>query len=341
LIFDKTAVHVAAPYLLFGAQNPAHPWWKVAELVVERLIGFRDPLLPGGRVALVTPPDLQGARANPIEVGNRALDVGITTPSTAAHLAREGAGIYSSPMPGLRALAAFPHIDCIVFAVAQETGLESLEQLVEERYPLRLVTGRRSAPGNDDVLTFAVEEVLRAYGTSYADIESWGGTVIYGGPTHIGGSALLQGEADALFHEARTQPIWREIADARPMRFLSVREDVRNAMRERYGFGEFTIEPGDYRGVEAPVPTVDFSGWLLFCRDDLPYDQAYAIAQACAEIGERGDELPADVRRSLRMPIEVDYLFRETAIPLHPGAEAFAREHGHLSQNGLSGAAAH
>jgi TRAP-type uncharacterized transport system substrate-binding protein len=324
---------VAQSYVLFGAQNPAHPWWKVAERVVERLIGFGDPLLPGSRIALVTPPDLQGARANPLEVAAGALDVGITTPSSTAHLAREGIGIYGRPAPGLRAIAAFPHIDCIVFAVAESTGIESLEQLVEERYPLRLVTGRRSASGDDDVLTFAVEEVLKAYGAAYADIESWGGTVIYGGPTHIGGKALLEGGADALFQEARTQSIWREIADARPMRFLSVRQDVRDALRERYGFGEFTIEPGDYRGVDAPVPTVDFSGWLVFCRDDLPHDHAYAIAQACAEIGERGDELPADVQRSLRMPIDVGYLFRKTAIPLHSGAEAFAREHGYLTDD--------
>ena len=46
----------------------------------------------------------------------------------------------------------------------------------------------------------------------------------------------------------------------------------------------------------------------------------------------RGDELPADVQRSLRMPIEVGYLFRETAIPLHPGAEAFALEHGYFKR---------
>ena len=321
------------PYILFGVQNPAHPWWKVAERIVERLVGFHAPLLPGARIGLVTPPDLQGARSNPVEVGNGRLDVGITTPSVAAHMAREGVGVYDRPAPGLRALAAFPHIDCIVFAVDARTGIQSLEQLVEQRYPLRLVTGRRSAPGNDDVLTFAVEQVLRAYGASYADIESWGGTVTYGGPTHIGGKLLLEDGADALFQEARTQPIWREIADSRPMRFLPVRQDVRDAMRKRYGFGEFTIEPGDYRGVDAPVPTVDFSGWLLFCRDDLPFDQAYAFAAACAEIGERSDELPTDVQRSLRMPIEVGYLFRETAIPLHPGAEAFALEHGYLKRH--------
>jgi TRAP-type uncharacterized transport system substrate-binding protein len=316
--------------LLFGAQNPAHPWWQIAERVVERLVGFHDPLLPNARIALVTPPALQGARANPVEVGEGSLAVGITTPSVAARMAFEGIGVYDRPAPGLRALAAFPHIDCIVFAIDARTGIESLDELVEQRFPLRLVTGRRSAPGNDDVLTFAVEEVLREYGASYADIEAWGGSVTYGGPTHIGGKLLFEDTVDALFHEARTQSIWREIADVRPLNILSVRDDVRETLRSRYGFGEYTIAPGDYRGVDAPVPTVDFSGWLLFCREDLPFDYAYAFARACAELGEQSLELPADVRRSLRMPIEVDYLFRETAISLHPGAEAFAREHGYL-----------
>jgi TRAP-type uncharacterized transport system substrate-binding protein len=316
--------------LFFGAQNPAHPWWKIGERVVERLVGFHDPLLPGTRIALVTPPALQGARSNPVEVGEGSIDVGITTPSVAARMALEGVGVYSSPAPGLRALAAFPHIDCVVFAVDSRTGIESLEQLVDERFPLRLVTGRRSAPGNHDVLTFVVEEVLREYGASYADIEAWGGSVTYGGATHIGGRLLFEDSVDALFHEARTQPIWREIADARPLNFLEVSGEVREALRQRYGLAGYTIEPGDYRGVDAPVRTVDFSGWLLFCHEDLPFDHAYAFAAACAEIGGNSPELPADVRRSLQMPIDVDYLFRETAIPLHPGAEAFAREHGHL-----------
>jgi TRAP-type uncharacterized transport system substrate-binding protein len=316
--------------LFFGAQNPAHPWWKIAERIVERLVGFHDPLLPGARVALVTPPALQGARANPVEVGDGSIDVGITTPSVAARMALDGVGVYDSPAPGLRALAAFPHIDCVVLAVDARTAIESLEQLVDESHPLRLVTGRRSAPGNHDVLTFVVEEILRGYGASYADIEAWGGSVTYGGATHIGGRLLFEDTVDALFHEARTQPIWREIADARPLNFLPVSSEVRGTLRHRYGLGEYTIEPGDYRGVEEPVTTVDFSGWLLFCHEDLPFAQAYAFAAACAEIGGRSEELPADVRRSLRMPIDVDYLFRETAIPLHPGAEAFAREHGHL-----------
>jgi TRAP-type uncharacterized transport system substrate-binding protein len=318
--------------LRFGVQNPAHPWWKIAERVVERLVGFHEPLLPDARVALVTPPALQGARANPIGVADGSLDVGITTPSVTARMALEGVGVFDRPSPGLRALAAFPHIDCIVFAIDARTGVESLEQLVERRFPLRLVTGRRSEPGNDDVLTFLVEEVLKAYGTSYADIEAWGGSVTYGGATHIGGRLLLEDGFDALFHEARTQSIWREIADRRPMNILPVRSDVRETLRSRYGFADYTIAAGDYRGVETPVPTVDFSGWLLFCREDLPFEQAYAFAAACAEIGEKSTELPADVRRSLAMPIDVGYLFRETAIPLHPGAEAYAREHGHLSE---------
>jgi TRAP-type uncharacterized transport system substrate-binding protein len=315
----------------FGAQNPAHPWWKVAERVIERLVGFHDPLLPGTRIGLVTPPALQGARSNPVDVAEGRLEVGITTPSVSAHMAREGVGVYDTPAPGLRALAALPHIDCIVFAVDASTGIESFEQLVAERHPLHLVTGRRSEAGNDDVLTFVVGEVLHAYGASFADIEAWGGSVTYGGPTHIGGKLLLDGgRANALFQEARTQPIWREIADSRPLTFLPVSAEARESLRSRYGTGSYTIAPGDYTGVEEPVPTVDFSGWLLFCREDLPHDQAFAIAQACAEIGEAGDTLPADVQRSLAMPIDVSYLFRETAIPLHDGAAAYAEEHGYL-----------
>jgi TRAP-type uncharacterized transport system substrate-binding protein len=36
------------------------------------------------------------------------------------------------------------------------------------------------------------------------------------------------------------------------------------------------------------------------------------------------------VRRSLQTPIDSRYLFTKTAIPLHPGAEAYARAQGYL-----------
>jgi hypothetical protein len=66
------------------------------------------------------------------------------------------------------------------------------------------------------------------------------------------------------------------------------------------------------------------------CRDDLDDDVARALAIACDELAVAGETLPADVRRSLRMPIDPSYLFTETAIPLHPAVAEVARERGRM-----------
>jgi TRAP-type uncharacterized transport system substrate-binding protein len=320
----------ASALVRFGTQNPAHPWWSVGERVVEALVGFTTPaLLPSLRISMVTPSALQGARNNPIEVSEGALEFGITTPAVTAKMAMDGTGVYDRPYPGLRAIASYPHIDFLVFMVDASTGVTSLRQLVEERPRLRVVTGRRSGDGQQDILTFTVEEVLRRYGASYEAIESWGGKVIYGGPTHIGGYCMLEGEADALFQEAQTARVWHEIADSRDVRVLAVEEEVIEGMRRDFGYARATIPPGHYRGVVEETPTVDFSGWLLFCREEVPDEWAYAFAKAVDQTKEEVEAYP-EVRRSLRTPIDPRYLFHETVIPLHDGAAAYAREQGYL-----------
>ena len=320
----------ASAIVHFGAQNPTHPWWYVADRIVQALVGYEDRLLPDVQFAVVTPRDLQGALNNPIDVAAGTLALGITTPSVSARMAVEGIGAYSRRHAGLRAIAAYPHIDYVTFAVDSRTGITSLEQLANERYPLRLVSGRRSERGID-VLTFTVEEVLRQYGLSYSIIEEWGGEVFFSGPSHIGGRLVLDGRADAMFQEAEMLPIWSEIdTPPRRMNYLSLSDNVLEHMQVTYGFGRREIPAGRWPGVTEPVQTVDFSGWLVFCRDDLPEQWAYAVAKACDRSRGAVDEGPNNVTRCLALPLAPSYMFTETAIPLHEGARRYAEEQGYI-----------
>lgn len=319
----------------FGAQHPTHPWWVIADTVCEALVGYRRALLPGVRVGVFTSTDLQGAVWNPVDVGTGELTLAITTPSVAARMAVEGKGAYRTAYPGLRAIAAYPHLDFVVLMISARTGITSLQQLVKDRYPLKLVTGRMNQ-GEADILTFTVEAVLRQYGASYDAIETWGGHVFFGGPTHIGGTLVLEGRAEAIFHEARHARIWHQIAESRPMHCLAVDEWVIQHLQRTYGYAGSEIPAGTYRGVEHPVSTVDFSGWLVFCREDMPEEWAYAVARAC-------DVTREQVTRALwdREPLTWnpgaaaeggDYMFNQTTIPLHPGAATYARERGYIGR---------
>ena len=177
------------------------------------------------------------------------------------------------------------------------------------------------------MFTFAVAEILRGYGAPYDAMGHWGGSVVYGGPTHIGGLLMRDGRADALFHEAQMSPVWGAIAAARKVHILPIRDDVRDYMLRKYGFERAEIPAGHLSGAIDPTATVDLSGWLLLCRDDLPDEWAYAAARACDET-RRGVEDDQAGRGEIEIPIDSRYLFNRTVIPLHAGARAYAEEKG-------------
>jgi TRAP transporter TAXI family solute receptor len=316
--------------LKLGVQNVEHPWWHVAGFLTEALVGFGAPLLGDERVAVTTPPRLQAARQNPIDVAEGVLDAAFTTPSVTAAMAMSGVGMYDRAYAGLRGIAAYPHDDFLLFAVDAVTGIESFDDLAAREEPLRVVTGRGSDDGEHDVVTFAAEEVLRRHGSSYAEIERRGGSVLYGQSPFIGAKLMLEGKADALFQEAQSAPFWRELADGREVRFLPVPEETLTALETAYGFRRAEIPSGHNSRVDDAVPTIDFTGWLLFCRDDLPDETAHALARAVDETRPKIEAAEPSVRSPLTLPIDPERLFRETVIPLHDGAAAYAREKGYL-----------
>jgi uncharacterized protein len=101
-------------------------------------------------------------------------------------------------------------------------------------------------------------------------------------------------------------------------------------MQMTYGFARRQIPAGRWPGVTEPVQTVDFSGWLVFCRDDLPEEWAYAVAKACDRSRGAVDEGPNNVTRCLALPLATSYMFTETAIPLHEGARRYAEDQGYV-----------
>jgi hypothetical protein len=76
------------------------------------------------------------------------------------------------------------------------------------------------------------------------------------------------------------------------------------------------------------VPTLDFSGWPMVVRADMPDDVAYAL---CEAIEARRDLMPTDNYK----PLDVAQLCANDEeaprdVPLHPGAERFYGERGYL-----------
>ena len=80
--------------------------------------------------------------------------------------------------------------------------------------------------------------------------------------------------------------------------------------------------------MDQDIATVDFAGWLLYCHEDFPDDYAYQIVKAIDELKTMIEAL-FQPGQGLTGAIDPKDLWRDTEIPLHPGAARYYREKGY------------
>jgi len=274
-------------------------------------MGWRDSELGGTGPALL--------------VGKKAYSFGFGNPAGLSAMAYWGRGFYRRKIP-LRAIGVFPTWDRLIFAVRPGLGIESLEDIKQQKYPLRISTRRR---GKLATTIYAIEEVLRAYGTSYREIEKWGGKIIEA-PNPSGPErrhAILSGQADAVFDEGVKS--WGSVALKAGMRFLPIDDKAIRHMA-RIGFPDAQLTREHYPELPASIRCIDFSGWTFFCHADLPARLAYEMARAVDLCHE---QIPVD--HFDKRPMTMTEFCRggeagQLTIPLHPGAKKYFREKGYL-----------
>jgi TRAP-type uncharacterized transport system substrate-binding protein len=247
--------------------------------------------------------------------------------SVALTLAYRGKGPFPKRLP-LRTIAVFPSYDVMGFAVHESTGITSLAQIKKERFPLRLSTGRVTPRALVASTTmFTVAAVMRAAGFSLADIRNWGGKIhSTPRPSDPGRQAVIEnGAVNAVFDEGIKS--WAQNALDHGFRFLPVEGQVLQRLTAM-GYRPTVMPKSLFRGLRDDIPTIDFSGWPMLVRADMPDDVAYAL---CEAIERRKDLMPTDNYE----PLEIAQLCANDEeapydVPLHPGAARFYRERGYL-----------
>ncbi|MCY4488546.1 MAG: hypothetical protein OXF11_15750 [Deltaproteobacteria bacterium] len=248
-------------------------------------------------------------------------------PSASVTLAYKGKGPLEGRMP-LRTIAVFPSWDAMGFAVHESTGITSLKQIVRERIPLRLSTGptgKRSLV--DTPVAYTVASVLQAAGMSIADIRKWGGRIqSVTRPSHPDRRAAIEnGKVNAVFDEGIKS--WGQTAVDNGFRYLSIDGPVLRRLKAM-GYREAVLPKNHFKGMTEDVTTVDFSGWPMVVRKDMPDEVAYAL---CEALELRRKTIPTDNFK----PLSVAQLCANDEeapydVPLHPGAKRFYRERGYL-----------
>jgi len=252
------------------------------------------------------------------------VQVAMLNPSAMLTLAVRGTGPFAEPQP-LAAIAVIPSDDQFAFAVSEASGITSLTQVAEERRPLRV-----SIRGAHDPSTALLgNEILRTYGFTLDDIERWGGHVSYdqplpGHPLRLG--RVASGELDAIFDEATST--WVNRAAGMGMRFLPV-DGSAMATLTTIGFRPNVLARAQFPALQSDVPTVDFSGWPVYTRNDTPDEFVTAF---CESLEARKDRIQWE---SGGTPLPLERMCRDASdapleVPLHAAAERFWRSMGYL-----------
>jgi TRAP-type uncharacterized transport system substrate-binding protein len=255
------------------------------------------------------------------------VSVAWINPSASVTLAYRGTGPLRRRIP-LRVIAVFPSWDVMGFAVHESTGITSLTQIGKDRIPLRLSTG---PTGKRDLLespvTFMVHAALKAAGFSIQDIRKWGGKIqAVSRPSHPDRRAGIdKGTINAVFDEGIKS--WGQSALDKGFRYLPIEGAVLKRLKAM-GYRAGLVPMSHFKGMARDVPTIDFSGWPMVVRADMPDEVAYAL---CEAIAARAKMIPTDNFKPLRIAqLCADDEEAPYDVPLHPGARKFYRERGYV-----------
>jgi len=248
-------------------------------------------------------------------------------PSVQLTMAYRGKGPFPKRLP-VRTIAVFPSYDVMGFAVHESTGITSISQIKKERFPLKVSIRRMDkAARKEDSTMFTVAAVLQAAGFTLEDIRRWGGEIhLAARPSDPARRADIErGRVNAIFDEGIKS--WARTALENGFRFLPVEGSILKHMAA-LGYRPTLMSKSRFQGMAADVQTLDFSGWPMIVRADMPNDVAYAL---CETIEKRKDLMPTDNYK----PLDIAQLCANDEespydVPLHPGALRFYRERGYL-----------
>ena len=302
------------------------PWWGMFLTSIVTFLATDKELPDLGRTTINL---IDGDLIAPREVAKGRADIAFSTPPVSVGMAYRGVGPFRKKMDNLRAIGTLPHPDGMAWAVPADSGINSIEEMKDK--PLRLALPDRNSP-----VRFVVEKILAAYGMPLEKLKSRGWQIIeeWRGLFRVVG-LVMDGKADAVVHEGLTAA-WPALTESRLMRFLPIRNDVLQKMADKYGYGSGVISKGMLRGVEEDVPCIDFSGWIMFVRSDMPDNIAYRITRIFVEkrglfeAPFRGLGQPPE-KSALAYPIDPNQLWQNVGgVPLHPAAERYYKEHGYM-----------
>ncbi|MGW1784828.1 TAXI family TRAP transporter solute-binding subunit [Streptomyces sp. NPDC002143] len=236
-------------------------------------------------------------------------DITLVSPTAALSMLHQ-----AGELKGLAALGVIPQRDRLVVAVDAELPVSTVADLASLDRPVKIST---SADDGANLIGLAAHKGLRLAGV---DPEKF--SFFYHDRPFPPIAEFTSGAADVLIHEAIMTPHWQRIAQARPVKYLPWGDTVLDAF-EAEGWGRAVVPAGYLPGLEKDLTTLEFSDFVMLCREDLADDIAYATAWSMVRTRRTLEGMYAHIpvdHSPVTYPLVPSAMAR-TPLPLHPAAE--------------------
>ena len=244
---------------------------------------------------------------------NAPIDLGVTS-SAMLSKAYNQSLVGQGPFSNLRLIAKIEDPFYYLIAAKKESGIRDLANIRQQKIPVRII-GMESN----------METILKYYGITAADIESWGGSL------SVSHEEAAKGEFDILAGFLASPAMnpessyWTSLSQKFDLYFLELPEDLLQLIADQNVDAEFVeVQNSLLKGVNRRIRTLGRSGEAIFARDDAPEQAAYDLAKA---IDEHHGALKWFIRVYTYDPNTV---WKNYGVPLHPGAEKYYREVGYI-----------
>jgi len=255
-------------------------------------------------------------------VARGELEYVFVNPSAMLTQAYRGTGLFKEPLP-LRAVFSYPSWDRFVVAMHPRTGLGSLAEVKERKFPLKLSI-REDDTHSTRVCT---DQLFAAYGFTLDDVKSWGGTFqTNGGPGDKRRlSAIREGSVDCVIDQGIT--MWLQLALEHGFEPTTLENDIFDHMTA-IGWRRVKLPKSYAPQLSADHECIDYSGWPVYTRESMPDEDVYKV---CAALAARADEVPWEESFESVAKLGSDNDATPLDVPLHPGAAQWYREQGALT----------
>ncbi|QKX62863.1 uncharacterized protein TRUGW13939_10028 [Talaromyces rugulosus] len=292
---------------------------------------FCDRTGPQSRTLIASLRD--GGMDSPLQVQQGAADIGICTPANILKAAATGEETFAKtgPLPDLRALAALPQRDRMMFAIHPRFGVKSFAEIREHKLPLRIAV---SADDGTNFIGYVAARMLEAHGLGEETVSSWGGSFVKACRPEQVLELVQTGQADAVVQEAIMTPWWRDLIESKAIVPISVEDSALSQLGSRVGFNKAFVRKCFWKTIDFDVACVDFSDFLVLVPASMSDDVAYLLTWCLVETRQTLEaqyrHIPPE-RSPLSYPLD-PVKMAHTTILLHPAAERFYKENGYLSE---------